>query len=405
MVKSTAVLTLFLARCYFHLPLVQDEFRITMSDFLNRDMIKSSLDILPGALDDRSREMLALLISMHIATGEPVGSRAISQFTKEKLSPATVRNVISDLEEAGYLEQPHTSAGRVPSDKGYRFYVDHILGQAKLSESDEAAIQVGLRGQTPESEFPSADQLMSRASRLLSHLSESVGIVISPSIAHDVIKHIDFVRLSDGRILVITVSRAGLVQDRLVRIDEALTQDELNRTANYVNANFGGMSLSAIRAELLKRMSEEKALYDRLLQNAMMLCEGGLSDADQNTPDVFVEGASNIVTKPDFADTARMRELLRIFEEKNRLIKILNECLGGDAPYPVAIRIGGENSLPSLSRCAVITSHYGYGDQIIGSIGVVGPMRIEYARMIGIVNCVARLLEQALNAAPDSAAG
>jgi heat-inducible transcriptional repressor len=367
-------------------------------------MIKSSLDI----LDNRSREILALLISMHVATGEPVGSRSISQFTREKLSPATVRNVISELEDAGYLEQPHTSAGRVPSDKGYRFYVDHILGQAKLSESDEATIQVGLRGQTPEAHFPSADQLMSRASHLLSHLSESVGIVISPSIAHDVIKHIDFVRLSDGRILVITVSRAGLVQDRLVRIDEALTQDELNRTANYVNANFSGMSLSAIRAELLKRLSEEKALYDRLLQNAMMLCDRGLNNNEEDAPDVFVEGASNIITKSDFADTERMRELLRVFEEKNRLIKILTECLGSNAPQPlklVAIRIGAENSLPSLRRCAVITSHYGYGDQVVGSIGVVGPMRMEYARMIGIVNCVARLLEQALTAAPDSVAG
>ncbi|MEO6726361.1 MAG: heat-inducible transcriptional repressor HrcA, partial [Blastocatellia bacterium] len=224
--------------------------------------------------------MLTLLISMHIATGEPVGSRSISQFTREKLSPATVRNVIGELEDAGYLEQPHTSAGRVPSDKGYRFYVDHILGQAKLSESDEMAIQVGLRGQTPETHFASADQLMSRASHLLSHFSDSVGIVVSPSIAHDVIKHIDFVRLTDGRILVITVSRAGLVQDRVVRIDEALTQDELNRTANYVNANFAGMSLSAIRAELLKRMSEEKALYDRLLQNAMMICDRGLDETE-----------------------------------------------------------------------------------------------------------------------------
>ena len=368
-------------------------------------MIKSSLDILPRTLDDRSREILALLISMHIATGDPVGSRSISQFTREKLSPATVRNVISELEEAGYLEQPHTSAGRVPSEKGYRFYVDHILGQAKLSKSDEAAIQIGLHGQTPEARFPSADQLMSRASHLLSHLSESVGIVVSPSIAHDVIKHIDFVRLSDGRILVITVSRAGLVQDRLVRIDDSLTQDELNRTANYVNANFSGLSLSAIRAELLKRMSEEKALYDRLLQNAMMLCDRGLTDIGQDAPDVFVEGASNIITKTDFADTERMRELLRVFEEKNRLIKILTECLGSDAPQLVAIRIGAENSLPSLRRCAVITSHYGYGDQVVGSIGVVGSMRMEYARTIGIVSCVARLLEQALTAAPDSAAG
>jgi heat-inducible transcriptional repressor len=246
---------------------------------------------------------------------------------------------------------------------------------------------------------------MSRASHLLSRLSESVGIVISPSIAHDVIKHIDFVRLSDGRILVITVSRAGIVQDRLVRIDEDLTQDELNRTANFVNAHFSGMSLVAIRLEMLKRLLEEKALYNRLLQNAAMLCERGLGETEENDPEVFVEGASNIVAKSDFTDAEHIRELLRIFEEKSRLIKILNECVGLSIERAVTIRIGAENSLPSLRGCALITSYYSYGDQVIGSLGVVGPVRMEYARTIGVVNCVARLLEQALTDRPHGPVG
>lgn len=340
--------------------------------------------------------MLALLIKTHVTTGEPVGSRTISALTREGLSPATVRNIIADLEEAGYLEQPHTSAGRIPSDKGYRFFVDHILEGTKLSEREETAIQQELFGEQNDTNRPSADQLMSRASHLLSMFSESVGIVVSPSIAHDIVKHIDFVRLSDGRILVITVSRAGLVQDRLVRIDEDLTQEELNHTANYVNVNFSSMSLVAIRFELLKRLSEEKALYDRLLQNAIKICEGGLHEADQSEPDVFVEGASNIVTKSDFKSIERMRELLRVFEEKSRLIKILNECVGQIVQQPVSIRIGTENSLPSLQGCTVITSYYCYGDQPVGSLGVVGPVRIEYARTIGVVNYIARLLERAL---------
>lgn len=356
-----------------------------------------------GILDARSRELLALLIETHIATGEPVGSRTISKLTSEGLSPATVRNVLAELEDAGYLEQPHTSAGRVPSDRGYRFYVDHLLERTQLSSGDESAIQRALRGAAPNAEWPGTDQLMGRASQLLSQLSESVGIVVSPSLAHDTIKHIDFVRLSDGRILVITVSRAGLVQDRLVRIDEDLTQDDLNRTANYVNANFSGMSLPAIRLELLRRLSEEKALYDRLLQNAALLCERGLSVSEQEQPEVFVEGASKIIAKPDFADLERIRELLRFFEEKSRLIKILNECVSLTAPQPIGIRIGAENSLPSLRGCAIITSPYSYGNQVIGSLGIVGPVRMEYARTIGIVNYIARLLEQALAEAPRAA--
>ena len=346
--------------------------------------------------------MLALLIEAHVATGEPVGSRAVSKLTSEKLSPASVRNVFAELEDAGYLEQPHTSAGRVPSDKGYRFYVDHILGKASLPEFDGTAIQAGMHD---EKTWPSAEQLMARASQLLSRFSENVGIVVSPGIAHNVIKHIDFVRLSDGRILVITVSRAGLVQDRLVRIDEDLSQDELNHTANYVNANFSGLSLWAIRAELLRRLSEEQALYDRLLQNAIMICNRDLTEDDDSSSEVFVEGASNIVANPDFADAERLRELLRVFEEKNRLINILTECLNSAPEQQVSIRIGAENSLPSLSRCAVITSHYGYENQIVGSIGVVGPIRMEYARMIGVVNYVARWLEQSLAEAPDIVAG
>ena len=357
--------------------------------------MKQAADI----LDKRSQEILALLIKAHIATGEPVGSRTLSKLSSEGLSAATLRNIMADLEEAGYLTHPHTSAGRVPTDKGSRFYVDHILQQTRLSASDETAIQRGLLGE----QWPSADQLMSRASHLLSYLSESVGIVVSPSLSHDLIKHIEFVRLSDGRILVITVSRAGLVQDRLVRVEEGFTQDELDRTARYVNANFSGLSLVAIRAELLKRMLEEKALYDRLLQNAILLCERGLSDQEGAGPEVFIDGASNIISKPDFADTERMRELFRVFEEKSRLVKLLNECVSPVPQPAVGVRIGAENSLPSLRGCAVITSPYSYDNQIVGSLGVVGPVRMEYARMINVVNYVARLLEQALADAPRNA--
>ena len=348
-------------------------------------------------LDGRSSEMLTLLIDTHIATGEPVGSRAISSRTSEGLSSATVRNIISDLVETGYLEQPHTSAGRVPSDKGYRFYVDHLAAQAPLSVSDEAAIEQGIRSD----EVEGVEQLLARASHLLSHLTESVGIVVSPSVTQDIIKHIDFVRLGESRLLVITVLRAGIVQDRVIRVDEDFAQDELNATARYLNENFGGMSLIAMRAELIRRISEERALYDRYLQNALVLCQPGLTEGEQNAPEVFVEGASNIITKRDFNDVGKIRELLRVFEEKNRLIKILNECIAPAAVetrQAVSVRIGAENSLPSLRGCAVITTYYGMDGQVIGSLGLVGPVRMEYARMIGVVNHVARVLGQALAA-------
>lgn len=341
-------------------------------------------------MDERCRELLAHLIKTHITTGEPVGSRTIAKLTREGLSAATVRNAIADLEEAGYLEQPHTSAGRVPTDKGYRFYVDHLIERTRLSQTDQATIERGMFAERWES----VEHLMSRTSYLLSHFSESVGIVISPNPTNEAIQHIEFVRLSDGRILVITVLRSGLVQDRLIRISDPFTQDELDSTARYLNANFAGRTLVSIREELLKRMMEEKALYDRLLQNAILLCEQGLKDSPDSAREVFVDGASNMITKPDFADTERMRELFRIFEEKSRLVKLLNECV--EPATRLSVRIGAENNLPTLHNCAVITSSYGYGDQIVGSLGVVGPMRMEYARTISVVSYVARLLERAL---------
>jgi heat-inducible transcriptional repressor len=367
------------------------------ANFVTRDLPLSGgivkMSQTSDILDDRSREMLTLLIRAHIATGEPVGSRTISRLTREGLSAATVRNIISDLEDAGYLHQPHTSAGRVPTDKGYRFFVDEVIEQTKLSQTMASAIRQAMLG----AELPSADQLMSRASQLLSSLCESVGIVISPNPANEIIKHIEFVRLSDGRILVIVATRTGLVQDRLVRVNESFTQGELDRTARYVNANYSGLTLPGIREELLKRLNEEKALYDRLLQNAILLCEKGLSDTTDASPEVFVEGASNIINKADFADTERMRELFRLFEEKSRLVKILNECVSPGASSSVRVRIGAENNLAGLRGCAVITSYYSYGDEVIGSLGVVGPIRMEYARAIGVVNYTARALERALN--------
>ena len=267
-----------------------------------------------------------------------------------------------------------------------------MIDREPLAASEESEIKLLIN----EQPWPSADHLMSRASQLLSRISNHVGIVISPNISTDVIKHIDFVRVADGRILVITVTRSGIVQDRLVRIDDNLSQDELNHTANYVNAHFTGMSLADIRNELVKRLTEEKAEYDRLLQNAAMLCNRGLAENGESDPEIFIDGASNIVSQSDFANLDQMRELLRVFEEKSRLIRILNECLDTTRTQSVMIRIGAENTLPSLHGCTLITSFYGNGDRIIGSLGVVGPVRMEYARTIGVVNAVARLLEQAL---------
>jgi heat-inducible transcriptional repressor len=346
--------------------------------------------------------LLSALIKEHLITGEAVGSRVLSDRFAHGYgwSPATIRNVMGDLEEAGFVEQPHTSAGRVPTDKGYRYYVDNMLGEARLSRGDLKAID-DLFSVGDIDAVASPDRLMEAASHVLSALSENVGIVISPSLAENRLKHIEFVQLPDKRILVVLVATSGIIHNKVIRTtEEDLTQEELNRTAQYLNTEFSGKSLSSIRAEIVELMKEEKALYDRLLQNAVLLCERSLEGEEAS--DVYVDGASNILAKPDFVDIERMRELFRTFEEKSRLIKILNQCISHDSAYfgDVHVVIGREHPASSLQDCALITAPYRAGsNERVGTLSVVGPMRIEYARIMAMVNYMARLIEHRLSGA------
>jgi heat-inducible transcriptional repressor len=354
----------------------------------------------PHAPDSRSEAVLAAIIKEHLVTGEAVGSRVLSDRFKHAAgwSSATIRSVMGELEDTGLVEQPHTSAGRVPTDKGYRYYVDHMLSEASLSESDLRAIDELLyAGDTDSNASP--DRLMERASHALSALSDNVGIVISPSLAENCLKHIEFVQLADKRILVVLVSASNIIHNKIIRVEEVLEQDDLDRTARYLNTEFSGKSLLAIKTQILELMHQEKALYDRLLRNAILLCDMSLEGEEVETADVYVDGASNFLTKREFVDVEMMRELFRTFEEKSRLIKILNECINRDPAFPghVHLVIGREHPAPSLQNCSLITAPYRVGDgEGRGTIGVVGPMRIEYSRMMAMVNYMARLIERRL---------
>jgi heat-inducible transcriptional repressor len=351
------------------------------------------------ALDSRAEVLLAALIKEHLITGEAVGSRVLSDRFAHGYgwSSATIRNVMSDLEEAGFVDQPHTSAGRVPTDKGYRYYVDNILNEARLSRSDLKAIDQLF---APNDTGSSPDRLMETASHVLSELSQNVGIVVSPSLADNRLNHIEFVLLPDKRILVVLVSTANIIHNKVIKVADELTQDDLNRTARYLNTEFSGKSLLAIRTEIVELMKEEKALYDRLLQNAVLLCEHSLEGEEGGAGDVYVDGTSNILTKPDFVDIERMHDLFRTFEEKSRLIKILNECVHDAANYSgdVHVVIGREHPASSMQNCALITAPYRVGSaDNVGTLSVVGPMRIEYARIMAMVNYMARLIEHRLS--------
>ncbi len=354
-----------------------------------------------GPLDSRGQIILTAIINEHFVTGEPVGSKVLAdKFANASgMSSATIRNVMGELEDRGMLEQPHTSAGRVPTDKGYRFYVDNLLGVLSISNDDLFRIgeEYGLNSQDTET----PDRLMERTSHLLSALSNNVGIVVSPSLASDRLQHIEFVNLSDNRILVVLVSSPNIVHNKIIRLNVSFTKEELELTANYLNSQFVGKSLAEIRNEIMILMHEEKALFDKLLQTAVILCTESIED-DDRLGEVFVDGTTNILTKRDFADLERLRELLRTIGEKSRLMQILTECIERDAGAKgdVQVVIGSENRTPSLQHCTIVSAPYRVGNSsAVGTLSVLGPTRMEYARMISIVSYVAQTLERLMS--PD----
>lgn len=341
-------------------------------------------------LDERYREILKLIIRSYVTSGEPIGSRTLAKSMEWRFSPATIRNIMSDLEEEGYLAQPHTSAGRIPSEKGYRFYVDHLADSGRLSKSDERYISRML------SESDSPEDVMSQASVVLSTISKNVGIVIAPPMGATILKHIEFLDLSDGKILVLFVSTSGLVQRKLIRVGERYKQEELDRAGRYLVEKFSGKNLTEIRNELLHMMQVERSLFDSML--SLLQTWGETLNEPAAADNIYVQGTTNIINQPEFADVERMRMLFQMFEEKGRLVKILNECIASNRPVGVNISIGSELGIPGMRDFTLITSSYASPDRRAGFLGIIGPTRMQYERGISIVEYLGRLVGEMINA-------
>ena len=341
-------------------------------------------------LDDRARDILKLIIRAYVNSGEPVGSRTLAKSMDWKFSPATIRNIMADLEEEGYLAQPHTSAGRIPSERGYRFYVDRLAESGKVSKSDERYINRMLA----DSETP--EDVMSRASVILSTISKNIGLVIAPPMGATILKHIEFVDLGDGKILVVFVSKTGLLQRKLIRVTERYTQEELDKASRYLVEKFSGKTLTEIRSDLLQAMQLERTLFDRMLT---LLRTWGDTLQEEAVPDsIYLQGTANILSQPEFADVERMRTLFQMFEEKSRLVKILNECISSNPPERVKISIGSELGIPDMRDFTLIASSYASNDRTPGFLGIIGPTRMEYERGISIVSYLGRLIGEMINA-------
>jgi heat-inducible transcriptional repressor len=342
---------------------------------------------MPGApIGDREREILTAIVETFIATGEPVGSRTLSRSNREGLSPATIRNVMADLVDAGFLEQPHTSAGRVPSSDAYRYYVEQLTGKARLSHEDEDIIHDSLHGITDVQEF------MERTSHVLSLISRNVGVAVAMAGPKNALEHVYFSRLGDQKVLAVVVTKSGLVRDRVLRMD--LPQAELDEAANFINANFRGWTMESMRSELARRLEQERSEYDRLMASVEQLYRQGALTSDEGVEAVFVEGASNLVTNDQ--DRQRLRELLKTLEEKQKIVELLGAYLDAKQEA-VRVVIGLDAALPSMQNFVLIGAPARVGGEVMGSLAVIGPTRIDYQHTMTAVSYIARLFDKILN--------
>jgi heat-inducible transcriptional repressor len=342
-------------------------------------------------LTDRGQRILEAIIEEYIATAQPVGSKALTHNHGIKLSPASVRNVMAELEELGYLISPHTSAGRIPTEKGYRFYVDTLLRVNDLDNQQKDQIERQYR----QHGLQMADMLR-EASRTLSSFSHYTGLVMVPRLKATIFRHIEFVRLSPRQVLTVFVTQSGLVQNKLVEVEEDLTSQDLEQITNYLNQTMNGLSIQEVRARIVAEMAQEKALYDQLLQRAFLLSNAAL--VDETSGEVIIEGTSRFLEQPEFSDLQQMKRIVQTFEHKSALVDLLDRGLETDG---VQVIIGSETDCSELADCSLITAAYSGKQGTLGTLGVIGPNRMPYSTIIPIVDYTASLISRLLDTDND----
>ncbi|MGB8011218.1 MAG: heat-inducible transcriptional repressor HrcA [Terriglobales bacterium] len=343
-----------------------------------------------GPAGGREREILTAIVETFIASGEPVGSRTLARSSREGLSAATIRNVMADLADAGFLEQPHASAGRVPTAEAYRYYVEQLSGEAHLSHENQSIIQDTLTGVTDVAEF------MERTSHVLSLISHSVGVTVATSGPRNALEHVYFSRIGDAKVLAVVVTRSGVVRDRVLRLD--IPQSDLDLAARYINENFRGWTMGDMRAELARRLEQERSEYDRLMQSIEQLYKQGALASTDDTQAVFVEGAANLVTIQTTGqeDRQRLQDMLRTLEEKEKVVKLLSAYLD-TRQEAVRVVIGLDEALPSMQNFVLIGAPARVGGEVMGSLAVIGPTRLDYQHTMSAVSYIARLFDKLLN--------
>ena len=336
-------------------------------------------------LDDRSKLLLKTLVERYLADGQPVGSRPLAKAAGMELSPATIRNVMSDLEELGLIASPHTSAGRIPTARGYRLFVDTMLTVRR--EDISGAENIGATGIEAGAQ---PQRVISHAAQMLSSLSQYVGVVMAPRRA-SVFRHIEFLSLSERRVLVILVSPDGDVQNRIIHTQANFTQSQLLEAANFLNAHYAGLTMEEVRARLRNEVEALRGEIAALMQAAVDIG----ADASAEREEVVVSGERNLLSVSEFSsDMGHLRQLFDLFEQKTQLIRLLDVSSQADG---VRIYIGGESHVVPFEDLSVVTAPYEVDGQVVGTLGVIGPQRMPYDRMIQIVDVTAKLVSNALS--------
>ena len=334
-------------------------------------------------LDHRAQQLLKALVERYIAEGQPVGSRVLSRQSGLELSPATIRNVMADLEELGFIASPHTSAGRIPTPKGYRLFVDSLMVVQPLADVEITRLEGELAADRPQ-------QLVSAAAQLLSQLSHFAGVVLTPRRREAGFRHLEFLRLSERRVLLIIVTPEGDVQNRILHTDRPYSQSQLIEATNFFNQHYAGAPFASIRRRLADELNALREDVATLMTAAVDAGEGALN-ADES---VVLAGERNLLQSEGLASNMeRLRRLFDLFEEKTSLLHLLDRS---QRAAGVQIYIGGESNLVPLDEMSVVTAPYTVDGQVIGTLGVVGPTRMAYERVIPIVDVTAKLLSNAL---------
>jgi heat-inducible transcriptional repressor len=358
-------------------------------------------------LSPRERLVLTAIIELYIATGEPVASQAVAHFFADRdgLSSATLRNVMAALGEAGLLEQPHTSAGRVPTAVAFRYYVEQItqpgraqagLGGGTVPGRVETPMSEARRGQIEESfaGVSSSNDYLERTSHVLALISSGLGVALASSTAGQVLEHIHFSRLSTGRVLAVLVTQAGAVQDRVLAVDHELTPVELETAGTYLNENFRGWQIERIRAEVARRVELEREAYRELLTSVEELCRKGALASDEGVATIFVDGIANLISAEQ--DRERLRQMLLAVEAKQRLVELLNAYVDG-RQQEVRVVVGLDEASPAMQDLVLIGAPARLGGGNLGTVAVIAPTRIQYQEMIQAVSYIARLSERILD--------